>query len=458
MTLAKPQATYTEDEYRFEWPAEGVEMTLGMFAPTRDNDVRCELVVVYDHATLGGRVYSGHLLFSGPNSLRDVVTALRAADPDAEFWLPMVQQARDMARERYRTGEPPADLRLVNTTPSPKYLVRPFVFDRGITIFFGSEESAKSLFTLLLGVVVASGDEIAGIIADERGSVALLDWEDDAEVHRERMHAFCAAASIPTSEVHIEHKRMTASLPDSVREVRLWLGSIGARLVIIDSLGMACGGDPSDAQLMLKTMIAARGLGVPVIAIHHIARDAKDKTRPYGSVYAAAEARMTWQVEKDTGGTPGKLRIALTNRKTNRSARHPRQSFEFEFTVDEATEDILSINVRTLTFSQAADVGTGAGQKWVIATALKPGPLEVQAIADISGITARVVRMQLNRHKDFFVKLPDGRWAMVVDDARIDMNQSESLISSESNQGGYLIPPIDTPDTQGGEFEEGDPF
>lgn len=398
-----------------------MEMELERFTETRDGDIRCECKVTYSDALQTGTAYSGRLLLIGPNSLRDVVNALNKA-VDYPHWQPLLSQARDLAKERFRTGEPPTDLREEMEQAATRYLVRPFVLDRGITIFYGSEESAKSLTMTTLAVAIASGQEIGGLVAEDVGPVAYLDWEDDAGTARERLVALCAGAGISVDSCHIEHKRMVASLDESKREVKQWLGKIHARMAIIDSLGMACGGDPNDPSLLIKTMIAARSLDVPVAAIHHLAKDAKDKSRPYGSVYAAAEARMTWLVEKEDAQKrePGKLKIALTNMKANRSKRHPRQSFEFVFDTDDDTEALRAVSVRPLGFTDTLDVGKGAGQKWRIMDALKGKPLSVDEIAERTGITKASIRTQLSRHEDMFHKNDDGKWGIYEVSTRTD--------------------------------------
>lgn len=430
MTIGKPRATYSEDEYRFHWPdIEGasVEMVLERFTETRDGDIRCECKITYSDALQSGTAYSGRLLLVGPNSLRDVVNSANKL-VDWPYWAPVVSQARDDAKDRFRTGEPPTDLRVDMGEQPAKYLVRPFIPDRGITVMYGSEESAKSMTVNMLAVAVSSGREVAGLVSEEIGPVGYLDWEDDAVTARERMLAICSGAGIDPQLCHIEHKRMAASLDESKREIKQWLGKIHARLVIVDSLGMACGGDPNDPSLMIKAMIAARSLDLPVVAIHHLAKEAKDKTRPYGTVYAAAEARMTWLVEKEDSQKQenGKLRIALTNMKSNRSRRHPRQSFEYTFDVDEDTEALRSVSVRPLAFRDTTDVGTGAGQKWRIADALKARPLSVDAIAEQTRISKASVRTQLNRHGGMFVKIDEENWALAArpDEAELVSNEA----------------------------------
>jgi hypothetical protein len=193
----------------------------------------------------------------------------------------------------------------------------------------------------------------------------------------------------------------------------------------VDSIGMASGGDPQDAGGIIKAMIAARGLGVPVLGIHHLPKEAKDKSRPYGSVYAAAEARMTWLVEKDEDSPVGALRIALSNKKSNRSARHPRMAYEFRFTTSDDREALESVTLAPVGFMEAINIGSSGAQKWRLAAFLTE-PMSLDALSHLSGITKATVRMQLNRHKDLFVRVGD-LWSRIS-----DANQDESVIRGPS--------------------------
>lgn len=414
-------------------------MILERFREVRD-DIACELTVRSSHPTMGGTLVDGkRLLLIGPNSLRDMTRALTARD-DAPDWGGMLEQATTLARRRYRRGEPPTDLREPVAAAS-RYLVRPLVLDGSTTIWFGAEESAKSLLAMVVAVAVASGREVAGLVSELTGPVTYLDWEDDADTHKERLRAICVGAGLELATTPIWHQRMTASLVEASRDTRRVIAEMGSVLAIVDSIGMASGGDPTDAGGIIKAMIAARSLGVPVLGIHHLPKDAKDKSRPYGSVYAAAEARMTWLVEKDEDAPVGTVRIALTNKKSNRSSRHPRQAFDFHFQSSDDREVMESVSVTPITFFAAAGIGAGAGQKWRIAAALAT-PKTLDDLAAALDITKAVLRMQLNRHRDLFVKGPGDRWGRVVSEGESAPYQNEMLTlqankdaTSSVNQG-----------------------
>lgn len=436
--LAKPTESYAEDYYRFEWP--NVEMILERFTESRE-DIACECTVRSTHPTKGGTLVDGkRLLLLGPNSLRDMAKALSLRDEEPD-WGGMLEQATTLARRRYREGAPAIDLWDEELGDSGKYLVSPFLFDNAVNILYGSGDSGKSLFALLLGIAITSGEDVAGLIAERTGAVLYLDWEDDAITHQERLYGFCNGAGVPLESGRVIYRRMSSSLRESSREIRKDIAAAGAAVVIIDSLGMACGGDPSDAGNIIQTMLAARSLGVPVIAIHHIAKDAKDKSTPYGSVYASNEARMTWFVESNRDDST--LTMVLTNFKANRGKNQGRRSFLFQFTED-AREVIKSITVTPIGYSASKEVGDG-GQKWKIAQYLKDaGAQEVAAIAAHFSLTTANVRKVLGRGKgQLFVNLPSGQWGLLMPDeggeTRLDL--SPETVSGETRHGGPLKGP-----------------
>lgn len=456
--LGRPEESYADDLYRFSWPEEAVEMVLERFGEVRD-DISCELTVRSAHPVKGGTYVDGkRLLLIGPNSQRDMARRLEPHDRDLD-WVGMLEQATTLARRRYRRGEPPTDLR-TDPDPEARYLLRPLLIGGGITIWYGSEESAKSMLAMGVAAAVASGQEVAGLVSESSGPVLYLDWEDDANTHKERLRAVCAGAGLNVDTVPVWHQRMSASLHEASRDMRRLVAEIGAVLVVVDSIGMASGGDPADAAGIIKAMIGARALGVPVLGIHHLPKDSRDKSRPYGSVYAAAEARMTWLVEKDEDAPVGTMRVALTNKKSNRSIRHERQSFELRFQSSEDREALESVSITQLSFRESVTIGTGAGQKWRIAEAIGGAPKSLDDIAELTAISKAVVRAQLNRHKDMFAAR-DGLWGLLeAEPVTVGRNSSEtarnSVTGPERNSTGPFRAPVTPGVTR--EEEEANPF
>ena len=388
----EPKATYLEDEYIYLWDEFGLEIVVERFREERGTLVAD---VQPRSSTGGGFLPPDKLNLGSARSIKQYANTLESRGLlDADEWFNVLSLAASLSTRRYREGVPPIDLWTDDLGSAGRYLVRPFIFDDAVNIIYGSGDSGKSLLSIVLAAVVASGKEIAGIVSEREGPVVYLDWEDSAYTHQERLRAICGPRSIVLGPGRIIYRRMDSSLRESAREIRKLIATTGAVMAIVDSVGMACGGDPSSAEHVIQTMLAARSLGVPVLAVHHITKDAKDKSNPYGSVYAANEARMSWYVESQRDGM--RLTMVATNYKANRGARHERQSFHFAFTEDDM-EAIKSITVGTPTFSESKTIGDG-GQKWKIAKVLQAnGKMEAKAIAVAAEITHNATRTVLNR-------------------------------------------------------------
>lgn len=444
MTLTKPDETYSEDYYRFVWPQ--FEMILERFTLQRSpEDIACELTVRSSHPTKGGTLLDGKkLLLLGPNSQRDLAKGLSERDEEPD-WRGMLEQATTLARRRYREGAPAVDLWQDELGNPGKYLVKPYLFDNAVNIVYGSGDSGKSLMALLLGISVSTGEDCAGLVADRTGPILYLDWEDDASTHQERLYALCNGLGMTLEAGRIIYRRMSTSLRESSREIRKDIAASGAVLVIIDSLGMACGGDPSDAGGIIQTMMAARSLGVAVLAVHHIAKDAKDKSTPYGSVYASNEARMSWFVESTRADST--LTMVLTNYKANRGKNMGRRSYRFDFTEDD-TEAITYIVPTPLSYSDSREVGSG-GQKWKIAQWLKDHGISPEGergrtpkeITEGTRLTRSNVRAILSREQDrLFVSLPGGRWGILAVGEQVQQEGATPLLHVASGATTRGVP------------------
>jgi hypothetical protein len=439
-----PTSTYFEDEHRHLFEDAGVEIVVERFRTNRDGDVVAD---VQPREALGdGFLPSEKLNLSSARSIKTFANTLAERPLQGELdWFSLLSNAARLSTERIREGEPHVWLRDVELAGMSRWLVNPFIVDRAISMIYGAGGSAKSVFALVLAIVVSSGEEVARIQAEDTGPVLVLDWEDDAETWTERTNAICAAEGIDPSTLDIAHQRMSTSLHDSAREVRKRIATTGARLVIIDSVGLASGGDPNDAGQIIRTLLAARSLKVPVLCIHHIAKDTKDPVRsgPYGSVYSTNEVRQSWYVAADQPEGERTASLALTNAKTNRSAKAQRQGFRIEFA--EAESGLLeTITVSAASVREMPEDITQPSQRWqLLEWLLEDGPRTYKESAEHLDTSEARVRQVVKGNPQMFLKL-HGR------PIRIGPLSSQDAPASSAYQSG--VPPTSgTPSTDDGE-------
>ena len=407
MNVPEPKATYIEDEYIFLWDELGIEVVAERF---REKDGNIYASVTPRSPSGDGFLPPENVNLGSTRSIKMFANNIgdRGLLSGTEWFDALTHVAR-LATKRYREGEPSVVLADVEWRGVEKYVVWPYIDQHGTTILFGDGAVSKSIHALGFGVSVATGTPvIPNTDVRVKGPVLYLDWEADAETHAERLYAVCAGAGIemPTN---IHYMRRVGSIAASVREIRREIASRGVVLVIVDSVGAACGGDPEQAASIIAAMNAIRAFGVPTLAIHHIAKEAKDKSKPFGSVYSPNLARRTWRLDKDQAAGESSIYVRALNFKANNGKLQESLSHGVTFDVD-GNETLNEVS-----FNQAA-LGrvptSGRGLKNPIARELRGGPMTVHDIALAMEAREDTVRQTLRRHPDWFTKVGD-RWALV---------------------------------------------
>ena len=359
---------------------------------------------------------------------------------DGESWFDMITQAQRLARERYRSGEPSVVLRDVDWSSKSRFAVFPLVESGVRSMLFGDGGVSKSLHSLAIAVSVATGEAIIpGTKVHETGPVLYLDWEDEAATHAERLAAICAGVGIEVP-ANIIYMRRSGSLHESTREIRREIAKQGAILAIVDSVGAACGGDPEKAADVIRAFDAMRSLGVSILALHHVTKDQKDRTKPFGSIYSPNLSRLTWRLDGERG--KNEIYVRAQSHKGNNNGDLAPLGHRVGFEVDDDGR-LLSVEFTTTSANRVPPVsGGGNGLRNKIASALKASPLTVKEISTEIESGEQTVRTQLSRHKDWFIHLEDGRWALKAEDHLSKPNQGKPVLNHGLEQTKPPPPPI----------------
>lgn len=423
--MAEPAATYTDDLYRFLWKEEGVEIILDRLHANREGGLRAELTIRVVAPFTPSQVHEGLLnMPTGGRTRSEIMKACEHRLPDSGVdWDRMLQQASRLAIAHWRGGEPVVDLAALANEPTEgrlRYLLDPVILESGLNMLYGDGDTTKSVQALFWAVAVASGYELAGLKPSVRVPVLYLDWEDDQGTHAERLRAICRGFDQPlnlTGQLH--YQRHVAPLGTLAPTVRLLIKKLHIGLVIVDSLGMACGGDPRDPGPVLDAMRAARSFRVPVVFVHHLSKSEKDKSKAYGSIYATTLIRHSWYCRRsDDDQSPDQVRVRLQNYKRNRGqARQNKLAFRFFFENSEGDKGLERVLVDSISLQEVADLsGSRADQ----IEALMGGgsePFSIPAIAELlteaegETVTESAVRALLNRSNGRFIKVGNA-WAL----------------------------------------------
>jgi hypothetical protein len=226
------------------------------------------------------------------------------------------------------------NLRELEPQEPTQYLLERFVERGQHTLVHGQGGTAKSLLALAMAISVATGETIVPGIApfSIKANALYLDWETTSEDHRSRMQKLCGAIDIP--EPDLFYRKMEGPLADYIDVIREKVLKDSIDLVVIDSVGLAAGGDVSETAVGLEYMRTVRAIPCAILSITH---NPKDNASVIGSVYFRNAPRYVFSLEKEQETNLDEISIALLHTKSNNSKLFPARGFRvrYENEVDE---------------------------------------------------------------------------------------------------------------------------
>lgn len=217
------------------------------------------------------------------------------------------------------------------------FLLEPFIASSGVTVLYGEGGVGKSTMAVAMGLAVASGQPLWGTFPTMTGNVLYVDYEDEDDIHYERLDALLKGFGMKRTDVghDITHVPLVSKVAQAQHDLRRVVMEHEAKLVILDSIGLARGGDAMGADDTIRLFRALRGLGAPVLALDHITKEDKRGKKiitPYGSVYTINTARLLWgALLAEDESTATHRQVNMENTKANRVALQPRCGFAIEY-------------------------------------------------------------------------------------------------------------------------------
>jgi len=326
---------------------------------------------------------------------------------DNVSWNAAFQDVVYKTLQHYREGDAPTALgiELDRIEFGPPYILKPFISSSGTTVMYGQGGLSKSLVALAMSLSVATGLPIMGQEPTVTGPVIFFDYEDDPTVHQQRLLAMCRAIGIDPNGLPLHHMSLVSKVSSSKSAMKRRIVETGAVLAVLDSIGMARGGDAFGPDETIRLFRTFRGFGVPVLAIDHIAKATKgeqakmvtkgQEVDAYGSAYTMNAARLAFWMrpiahELDT------IKLEMRNTKANHVRRVDPCGFVIEY---ENQEDIpYRIHIRKVeAFGDEVELLPKA---IIMENLLKRrGPMSVEAIAEEFGWPRNRVDTILSRDR-----------------------------------------------------------
>ncbi len=391
--MSLPQILEIPGGYKYLWKDEMIQIITNRLHNHSDGRLTGELAISTTAPSISPHIHQAQFNFSSTRSRKELTRTLEER-MDTLDWYGILEQVSVYTMERIRRGEPLITIDSLEDAPLTDYLLFP-VLPAGLpTILFGEGSAGKGHVALLMAICVFLPwlDNPYGIKPKEEGQKILyLDWEADKSETLRRVKYMTDGLDLGATS--ISYLRCDIPLPDDLERIQRALNDSGATLVIVDSLGAACGADLNNADTALHFYTTIRQLkGATTLLIGHTNKNALNKT-VFGSVYFYNLARSVWELKKSQEVGRDQLELGLFHRKSNVSRLFHPIGFSFHF-------GNCSTSVRAREVSSVAEFEEQMPVELRIKTLLQHGAYSPSELADELVVSGSTIRVTLARMKE----------------------------------------------------------
>jgi hypothetical protein len=406
--MSIPTITQSIDGYDFLW-AEGVNINVSRLRVHTDGRVTGEIIVKNQKATLYPQTQFN---FSSDRTRSTLINSLNKLYPKHE-WQGIVDQLSYHINNRAREGEPVLELTTNGEIQPPEYCLEPLIIKNYPNIIFGDPGSSKSTLAVILAQVVMLPwyDNPMGLKApDKTHHVLYLDWETDADTIRWQT-TMLQRGIADTDILFLNYRHCSQPLAQDIEQIKRHIHETQTDIIIIDSLGLASGGELKETQTALDFYSALRGLKTTSLILAHNSKDRESKTRSiYGNQFFTAQARNVWEIRKSQDDNSSEMDIGLFHRKPPPFAGlHKPLGFKITFNSSDNSMNVTKSDPKnTEEFIELL--------KWKdrIVIALKGRPMTNKELCDELKTTSANISVNLRRlEKQEVVSKEDDKWGLI---------------------------------------------
>lgn len=317
-----------------------------------------------------------------------------------------IEWASTHSVQRYRQGEPVLTMNGRAPISHIPWRLNPLVLERMPTVVFAPGGTGKSYFALFAGLLTVQGGPFLGTDRPSRlnavqGSVLYLDWEASPDAFQLRLSRLVTAhPELADCEMH--YLSMRRPLADDLLTVQRHVKAYDVKLLIIDSLALASGGELNGAQSPIQFFPALRSLHCSSLILAHVAKNADTGKSIYGSVFFGNLARSIFELESDQDEGSLIKRLVLSHPKANETARQAPMAFSFDFGHASGGVRVEPIGMEDLPSREACQSNPDR-----IKAALIDGPKTTEELAQAIGLSRHTIRSRCSEG--------DGKWCMKID-------------------------------------------
>ena len=384
--------------YNYQWEQEEVQIIVERLREDSRRTVTADIRIT---ARPEGHIHMTRLNLLTTRGRNDVARYARERCQRGRDWDAIIEQLCVMTLDHYRVGEPIINLGEVNPPTEPVYRFKPFVVDGEPTIIYGEGGIGKSYLAAYMAAMVDQNLSVDTFEAMP-GKVLYLDFETRSDVAARRLQAITRGFGFG-GVTNVIYRFCHQSLPAEIGEVQRICAEHNVALLIIDSAGPACGGDPETASSAIAYFTALRSLRIASITIAH--RSKGGSVGPFGSVYWVNYPRLSYELKKSQEVESDIMHVALLHRKVNDGRLQQPISFRIQF------HDSGAVTVASEPLEDVPDFVEELPIADQCVLALREhGPKSVKELVEITGLQSRSVSVVLSRNRTRFRRVGNQQW------------------------------------------------
>jgi len=203
--------------------------------------------------------------------------------------------------------------------PEPlRWIVDKIVPENMPSQIYGDGAQGKSTLLDYLALCVQMGQPFFEF-ATIPGQVVILDWELDLDATLRRCFAIARGMGF-NSPPPVHYQSLYAPLATHIPDLIAWCQNVNPVLVLVDSMGPAAGGDPTDHAKAIELMSSLRRTKCASIVADHQSKPSAGQSyiekRAFGSGFKGFLTRSHLQLEM-IANVPGKASSILRHAKNN---------------------------------------------------------------------------------------------------------------------------------------------
>jgi hypothetical protein len=297
----------------------------------------CELTVTHLSPGIEAEPYNQRINILSQSARSALETALGRQFGKEINWTTTVSTAYSRVRTAYLESDRAIQVGQLALSSDQRFTIETLIPEGQPSILFADGSSGKTMIAYGLGLAVALGGSFCDLWV-RPGGVLIVDYE--ASLARFRLERLLAGTrsqfTLDRLPIHYWDGR-GIPLKDQVEPLIRAIRKLDITLVIIDSGGAACGGEPEKAAVALEYFNALSRLQTTTLTICHVAKGGENDAhtlRPFGSAFWHNMARRTWYCAREQEDESDEMDLTLICRKVN-DGRRPRPiSFHVEFDGD----------------------------------------------------------------------------------------------------------------------------